>query len=258
MQIISGDLTVEGNGSSVLKVTISEVGNMYIGSATVYVNGTAIGSPPASMDQPPGNIVLNVQPGQQTTLVLVIPNGTIPIQPGRIYSVIVYAWLGAPGGPAHGGGPDTIEIIATMTQSSTASQSLTSPLVTKVTKTDGLMSFTVELSSIVVARGQMITVRSYLTNVAGKNVTIGLVESSLAGLQVVSSNGTVVWGYYPPAVTFFRNVTKGETIQGQLEIPTSGLQSGQVYAIVTGPGFYYATTQAGQTGLDFSISFMVR
>jgi hypothetical protein len=57
-------------------------------------------------------------------------------------------------------------------------------------------------------------------------------------------------GFYPPAVTFPRNVTNGETIQGQLEVPTSGLQSGEVYTIVTDPGFFYFQgTQEVDTGL---------
>jgi hypothetical protein len=71
MQITSGNLTVEENGSSILKVTVLEVGNMYIGSATVYINGTVLGTPPPSTEvsgtaiyEPPGNIALNVQPGQ--------------------------------------------------------------------------------------------------------------------------------------------------------------------------------------------------
>ena len=86
---------------------------MYIGSATVSLNGTIIGLPSASVDQHPGNIILNVQPGQQTVLVLTIPNTTLSVQVGRTYSVVVYTWIGPPGESANSGEPDTINITAT-------------------------------------------------------------------------------------------------------------------------------------------------
>ena len=111
-QITPGNLTVNGS-SATLQVTLLEVGNMYIGSATVYVNGTVIGIPPASQYESPGNIALNVQPGQQTTLALTIPGSTMSVQAGRSYSVLVYAWEGPPGERASSGGPDTIALTAT-------------------------------------------------------------------------------------------------------------------------------------------------
>jgi hypothetical protein len=101
--ITSASLTVRGN-YSILQVTILETGNMYIGSATVSINGTIIGAPPASENEPPGNILLNIQPGQQAVLVLTIPNSTISIRAGLAYSVQVEDWEGAPGGPANAGG----------------------------------------------------------------------------------------------------------------------------------------------------------
>jgi hypothetical protein len=112
VQITSANLTVSGSGS-VLRVTLLEVGNTYIGSATVYLNGTVIGSPPASEYEPPGNIILNVQPGQQAVLVLTIPGGSLSVQAGRTYSVLVYAWVGSPGGRASSGVSDSVNITAT-------------------------------------------------------------------------------------------------------------------------------------------------
>jgi hypothetical protein len=109
--ITSADLAVNGT-YSVLRVTILEIGNVYIGSATVYVNGTVIGVPPASEYEPPGNIPLNVQPGQQAVLVLTIPNSTMPIQMGVTYSVMVYGWVGPPGERASAGIPASINITA--------------------------------------------------------------------------------------------------------------------------------------------------
>ena len=112
VQLTSGSLVVNGN-SSVLQVTLTETGNSYIGSATVYVNGTAIGVPPAAEYEPPGNIILNAQPGQQAVLVLTIPNSTISIQSGRTYSVMVYTWEGPPGQRASEGSGQSISITAT-------------------------------------------------------------------------------------------------------------------------------------------------
>jgi hypothetical protein len=85
---------------------------MYIKSATVYVNGTVIGIPPPSEYGPPGNILLNVQPGEQAVLVLSISNSTIPIQTGRTYSVLVYGWMGLPS-ESNSGVPESINITAT-------------------------------------------------------------------------------------------------------------------------------------------------
>jgi hypothetical protein len=107
---------VVNKSEAVLQLTLLEVGSMYIGSATVYINGTVIGippaSPPASEYGPPGNILLNVQPGQQAVLVLTIPNTTIPIQVGRTYSIMVYVWLGVPGEGVSAGMPEYINVTA--------------------------------------------------------------------------------------------------------------------------------------------------
>jgi archaellum component FlaF (FlaF/FlaG flagellin family) len=117
--ITSASLTVNGS-NSVLQVTIRETGNMYIGSATVYVNGTVIGNGPASsylppgnlQHEPPGNLPLNVQPGEQAVLVFTIPNSTISVKPGMTYSVLVYAWEGPPGQRASAGDSATIVVKA--------------------------------------------------------------------------------------------------------------------------------------------------
>ena len=109
-RILSGSLTVNGN-SSVLQVTLQETGNMWIGGATVYVNGTRVG--PLSTPQAwPGNIQLNIQPGQTAVLVLTIPASTMPIQPGRTYTVSVNDWEGPPGERASAGGWGSINITA--------------------------------------------------------------------------------------------------------------------------------------------------
>ncbi len=136
-QIVSGNLTASGS-SSVLDVTLKETGNMWIGSATVYVNGTAIGTPPASQYEPPGNIALNVQPGQQTTLVLTIPSLTISVQVGKSYSVLVYAWEGPPGERANAGSPDTMTITAT--SSATRSQTTSTCLATTTTASNNTVT----------------------------------------------------------------------------------------------------------------------
>jgi len=111
VNITSGSLTVNGS-YSFLQVTVAETGNAYIGSATVYVNGTVIGVPPASEYEPPGNVPLDIQHGQQAVLVLTIPNSTIPVQAGMTYSVVVYAWEGSPGQRASAGGPNFINVKA--------------------------------------------------------------------------------------------------------------------------------------------------
>ena len=106
------NLTISGN-QSVLDVGVKEIGNDYIGSATVYLNGTVIGVPPASNYSPPGNILLNIQANQTGTLRLVIPQSAIPVQVGMIYPVLVYVWLGPPGQRASSGNSATVNVTAT-------------------------------------------------------------------------------------------------------------------------------------------------
>ena len=109
--ITSASLTVNGS-YSVLQVTLTEIGNSYIGSATVYVNGTVIGIPPTSEYEPPGNITLNVTSAQPAVLVLTIPNSTVAVHAGMTYSVMVYCWLGPPGERASAGDPASISVKA--------------------------------------------------------------------------------------------------------------------------------------------------
>jgi hypothetical protein len=109
--IRSASLIVNGN-NSVLQLTLDETGTMYIGSATVYLNGTVIGVPPASDNEPPGNINLNVQPGQQTVVVMTIPSSTVMIQAGRNYSVIAYTWEGPPDQRASDGNQESVIVTA--------------------------------------------------------------------------------------------------------------------------------------------------
>ena len=109
--ITSASLTVNGS-YSILEVTLTEIGNSYIGSATVYVNGTVIGIPPTSEYEPPGNIPLNVTSAQPAVLVLTIPNSTVAVHAGMTYSVMVYCWLGPPGERASAGDQASINVKA--------------------------------------------------------------------------------------------------------------------------------------------------
>ena len=110
--------TLATNGSaSVLQIKLAEVGNDYIGSAIVYVNGSVIGVPPSNQSGagqygPPGNIILNVTSGNPAVLVLVIPNSTISVHAGATYSVMVYGWLGPPGQAASAGDSATVNVKA--------------------------------------------------------------------------------------------------------------------------------------------------
>jgi hypothetical protein len=110
--IVWANLTVNGN-QSILEIDIQEIGSDYIGSATVYLNGTVIGVPPASEYSPPGNNLLNIQPNRTGILRLVIPQNTNPIQDGMTYPVLVYIWLGPPGQRASSGDSAMENVTAT-------------------------------------------------------------------------------------------------------------------------------------------------
>lgn len=109
-ELSSASITVQGN-YSVLQTTLSDVGNDYIGSVTIYVNGTVIGVPPASQFAP-GNIIVNIQPGQNGVIVLTIPESVIRVQVGKAYEIMAYDWEGPPGQRASAGNSATIIVTA--------------------------------------------------------------------------------------------------------------------------------------------------
>ena len=119
----------------------------------------------------------------------------------------------------------------------------------------GSWNFTVTINSSSVARGQDILFMANLTNY-GPNQTFNRWIEPFINPSVSSSNGTGVWAWDPPAVTF-ANVTiaSGETISQDVNIPTSRLLSGQSYFITVAPLSLQFPTPNNYT---FTLQFTVR
>jgi hypothetical protein len=182
------NLTVSGNEST-LEVGVTEVGNMYIGSATVYVNGTVIGTPPASEYAPPGNIMLDIQSNQTGTIHLVIAQSLINIQAGMNYSILVYAWLGPPGERASSGDSAMANVTAQTSLSGNSDDLLCTAATYQV----------LERVSITVQNGTTQTLSSVTTSTLGEytystttNTTETVGYATTTGASIPPSTWTVI------------------------------------------------------------------
>jgi hypothetical protein len=117
------------------------------------------------------------------------------------------------------------------------------------------LNFTASISSNSVNRGETILLTTSLTNI-GQNETISNFVEPYINPVVYAMNGTQVWAWDPPAVTFpNRTISTGETISQNVSIPTSQLQEGQSYFIEVMPISIQFPTPNNDT---FSFRFTVR
>ena len=188
VSIAWANLTVSGNEST-LEVGLTEIGNMYIGSATVYVNGTVLGSPPADEYAPPGNIMLDIQSNQTGTINLVIPQSLIQIQAGTIYPIVVYAWLGPPGERASSGDSAMANVTAQTSLSGNSNDLVCTAATYQV----------LEWVSITVQNGTTQTLSSATTSTLGEytystttNTTQTVGYATTTGASIPPSTWTVI------------------------------------------------------------------
>jgi hypothetical protein len=83
--------------------------------------------------------------------------------------------------------------------------------------------------------GQFILLWANLTNTSPSNQTIRPYVQPFINPNVVAANGTVVWAWDPPEVTWLNtNVTSGQSISQDVVILTTGFQAG-AYQIEVAP-----------------------
>ncbi len=119
----------------------------------------------------------------------------------------------------------------------------------------GSWNFTASISSNSVSRGETILLETSLTNI-GQNETIPNFVEPYINPAVFTMNGTQVWAWDPPQVTFLNStVSSGQTITQQVSIQTSELMPGRSYLIEVMPlSIPFPTPNNNTFSLQFSVS----
>lgn len=114
-------------------------------------------------------------------------------------------------------------------------------------------NFTVYIDTNSPKQGQPIQLVATLTNIASANQTVTDFVDPYINPGVYTSNGTEVWAWNPPAVTFLdETIASDQSISQNVTIPTSQLIAGQTYDIRVAPLF--TTTQGNLTiTMQFSV-----
>jgi len=95
--------------------------------------------------------------------------------------------------------------------------------------------FVVSINATTVESGQSVLLWANLTNTSPSNETIRPFVEPFINPLVIAANGTVVWAWDPPEVTWPNtNVTSGQSLSQNVDIPTTNLRDG-VYTIQVAP-----------------------
>jgi len=95
--------------------------------------------------------------------------------------------------------------------------------------------FIVSTNATTVESGQSILLWANLTNTSPSNKTIRPFVEPYINPGVIAANGTIVWAWNPPEVTWPNwNVTSGQSLSERVYIPTTNLRDG-VYTIQVAP-----------------------
>ena len=152
----------------------------------------------------------------------------------------------------------TTHVTITVTGSSTSTVTTTSAAQTgQVTfyRTNGDWSFSLQLSSQVVPKGQPIDAYINVTNISGQTQRVHEVNP-IVNPAIYSENGSYIWAWNPPGINFFSNVTAGSgTTGGPYVIPTSELSVGQSYILSIYP--FVGTSATGNADYQIGESLMV-
>jgi hypothetical protein len=108
--------------------------------------------------------------------------------------------------------------------------------------------------------GGTIHIDALLTYLGSQNVSINYVDPLLAGISVQSlaNPSRSVWGFYPPAVTFFNyTVSRGMSLRDSVTIQADnpGFIRGQEYSIGFAPMVNYTSTRETDADLQIEWNF---
>jgi hypothetical protein len=96
--------------------------------------------------------------------------------------------------------------------------------------------FVVSINTTTVEGGQSLLLWANLTNTSPSNQTIRPFVEPFINPRVLAANGTVVWAWDPPEVTWTNwNVTSGQSLSQQVDVPTTSIRWGSAYLIEVAP-----------------------
>jgi hypothetical protein len=120
-------------------------------------------------------------------------------------------------------------------------------------KTQYPWAFAVSINASSVTQGESIELQAGLTNIGVANQTIQPFIQPIINPTVVSQNGTGLWAWDPPVVTWpNRTVIPGQILSQDVIIPTSMFPVGQTYFIKVGPIDF---NQSLSTNLEITMEF---
>lgn len=117
--------------------------------------------------------------------------------------------------------------------------------------------FVASINATTVGYGQSLLLWANLTNISPSNRTIRPYVGPFINPSITAANGTVVWAWNPPEVTWRNmNVTSGQTLSQRVDIPTANLRDG-VYTIDVAP---LSSEFSGNFNLTlrFSVQIVIR
>jgi hypothetical protein len=111
---------------------------------------------------------------------------------------------------------------------------VSSPLRTSIS--NDVWNFTVLINTNSPERGQPMQLTTMLTNVGSTSQTISDFVGPYINPRVYATDGTQVWAWNPPQLTYVNyTFAGGQTLSQSVSIPTSQLGSGQTYSIEVAP-----------------------
>ena len=111
---------------------------------------------------------------------------------------------------------------------------MSGPLCTSIAS--GIWNFTVSINTNSPGQGQSVQLVAELTNIGSTNETITNFVEPYINPEVYTTNGTAVWAWDPPEVTWSTwTIPSGQTLMQTVNIPTSQLSAGQAYSIILVP-----------------------
>ena len=124
----------------------------------------------------------------------------------------------------------------TITRTSTETTWLTSTEVAlQSSASNSSWKFVVSINATTVEIGQPLLLWANLTNTSPSNRTIRPYVEPFVNPSISASNGTRVWAWDPPEVTWPNtNVTGGQSLSERIDIPTTNLRDG-IYTIDVAP-----------------------
>jgi len=149
---------------------------------------------------------------------------------GAIAALLVIAMLAASGAGYLAG--NQLAVMRTSTETSWLTATETT---LQSSASNSSWKFVVSINATTVESGQSLLLWANLTNTSRSNKTIRPFVEPYINPDVTAANGTVVWAWNPPEVTWLNwNVTSGQALSERVDVSTTNLLAG-TYLIEVAP-----------------------